>query len=147
MKAPQFIFILGMFLFYVACAKNDEPFPESTLGADAEKWEALSLKDYDYTLQISCFCMVEYTMPKRIEVRDNKVISVAGVPIEKVNDPSYRTINGFFEYIIEQRKLDPVVEKIEYDSEFGFPTYIFFDISEMIADEEIAYTLTNFTPY
>ena len=40
MKAPQFIFILGMFLFYVACAKNDEPFPESTLGADAEKWEA-----------------------------------------------------------------------------------------------------------
>ena len=38
------------------------------------------------------------------------------------------------------------VETIEYDKEYGFPSYIYFDISEIIADEEIGYTLTDFKP-
>jgi hypothetical protein len=40
-----------------------------------------------------------------------------------------------------------VVEEIQYDDEYGFPSYIYFDISERIADEEIGYTLTDFVPY
>ena len=80
-------------------------------------------------------------------VRDNKVISVAGVLFKELNDSSFRTIDGFFLYIEEQRKLNPVVEEIQYDDEYGFPSYIYFDISERIADEEIGYTLTDFVPY
>ena len=34
----------------------------------------------------------------------------------------------------------------EFDSIYGFPSYIYFDISEMIADDEIGYTITNFIP-
>ena len=70
-----------------------------------------------------------------------------GQPFESLNDPSYRTIDEFFDYIQTQRALNPAVETIEYDEEYGFPSYIYFDISEMIADEEIGYTLTDFKPY
>jgi hypothetical protein len=56
------------------------------------------------------------------------------------------TIDEFFEYIKNQRLENPIVESLEFDSMYGFPTYIYFDISEMIADEEIGYTLTDFIP-
>jgi hypothetical protein len=39
-----------------------------------------------------------------------------------------------------------VVETLEFDPTYGFPTYIYYDISEMLADEEIGYTLTEFIP-
>ena len=71
-------------------------------------------------------------------------MSVEWLPFESLNDPSYRTIDEFFDYIQTQRALNPVVETIEYDKEYSFPSYIYFDISEMIADEEIGYTLTDF---
>ena len=143
MKYSPFFQIL-FFLFLTLSCDKGEP---SNLGTEAEKWASYGFSNYDFTLQISCFCIVDYTQPKRILVRDNKVISVAGIPFGELIDSSFRTIDGFFFYIDEQRKLNPVVEEIQYDDEYGFPSYIYFDISEMIADEEIAYTLTDFVPY
>ena len=32
---------------------------------------------------------------------------------------------------------------VEYDKDKGFPNYIYIDREEMIADEEIGYTVTN----
>ena len=137
-----FSVFLVLFLIF-SCEKDNEIISDPQYSI----WEENKFEDYDFTLQISCFCIIEYTMPKRIEVRDNKVVSVEGTPFEDLNDISYRTIDGFFEYIEEKRKLNPIIEEIKYDSIYGFPTYIYFDISEMIADEEIGYTLTDFVPY
>ena len=39
-----------------------------------------------------------------------------------------------------------MIENLEFDSIYGFPSYIYFDISEMIADDEIGYIITNFIP-
>ena len=39
-----------------------------------------------------------------------------------------------------------VIENLEFDSVYGFPSYIHFYISEMIADDETSYTITNFIP-
>jgi hypothetical protein len=139
MKYSPFFALLFSLCITLSCEKENKS--TSSLGAEAEKWASY------FTLQITCFCIVDYTQPKRIQVRDNKVISVAGVPFEELNDSSFRTIDGFFLYIEEQRKLNPVVEEIQYDDEYGFPSYIYFDISERIADEEIGYTLTDFVPY
>tara|TARA_A100001015_G_scaffold234466_1_gene265996 strand:- start:747 stop:1181 length:435 start_codon:yes stop_codon:yes gene_type:complete len=144
MKCFRIFPIVFFLCLSFSCEKDDE---SSNLGAEAEKWTSYGFSNYDFTLQISCFCIVDYTQPKRIQVRDNKVISFAGVPFEELNDSSFRTIDGFFLYIEEQRKLNPVVEEIQYDDEYGFPSYIYFDISERIADEEIGYTLTDFVPY
>ena len=146
MRTPKLFLLFFLSLFTFSCEKEIDPTSENLWGAEEEKWKAKEIINYDYTLQISCFCIREYTLPKRIEVRDNQVVSVEGLPFEYLNDPSYRTIDEFFDYIQTQRTLNPVVETIEYDKEYGFPSYIYFDISEMIADEEIGYTLTDFKP-
>jgi hypothetical protein len=44
-------------------------------------------------------------------------------------------------YLIKQ---DPVRLTIEYDSTYGFISYFFYDLSEMIADEEQGFTFTDF---
>jgi hypothetical protein len=147
MRALKLFFLFFVSLLIFSCEQETDPTAEDLWGAEGEKWNAKAITNYDYTLQISCFCIREYTLPKRIEVRDNQVVSVEGQPFESLNDPSYRTIDEFFDYIQMQRALNPVVETIEYDKEYGFPSYIYFDISEMIADEEIGYTLTDFKPY
>tara|TARA_B100001093_G_scaffold379916_1_gene365277 strand:- start:310 stop:765 length:456 start_codon:yes stop_codon:yes gene_type:complete len=139
-----FLFFVSLLTF--SCEKETDSTDEDLWGHEGEKWKEKSITNYDYTLQINCFCIREYTLPKRIEVRDNQVVSIEGLPFESLNDPSYRTIDEFFDYIQTQRALNPVVETIEYDKEYSFPSYIYFDISEMIADEEIGYTLTDFKP-
>ena len=144
MKNP-FLPLLFVLFLSATCTKNEEP--SSDLDAEAEKWASFGFKNYDFTLQITCFCKDEFTRPKTIEVRENTIITVSGVPIENPSDSPYRTIDEFFIFIKEQRKQNPVVEDIKYDDQYGFPSYIYFDISEMIADEEIGYTLTDFVPY
>ena len=146
MKNLRLFFLAFGSLLILSCEKETNPTVEDLWGPEGEKWKAKDIINYDYTLQISCFCIREYTLPKRIVVRENQVVSVEGKPFESLNDPSYRTIDEFFDYIQTQRALNPVVETIEYDEEYGFPSYIYFDISEMIADEEIGFTLTDFEP-
>ena len=58
----------------------------------------------------------------------------------------HMTFDEFFDYIEDRQNQNPVIENLEFDSIYGFPSYIYFDISEMIADDEIGYTITNFIP-
>ncbi len=131
-----------LLIFSLSCVKNSEILPDD-ISVEEKKWREQGIEDYEFTLQISCFCIREYTLPKRIVVEKNQVISVDGIPYEEINDSSFRTINGFFDYIRETRKRNPEEENITYDPKLGYPTYIYFDISYMIADEEIGYTISD----
>ena len=144
MKLKYLIGLFALSFVIVSCGKEAKvETPE-----EKEVWSDYDFNDYDYTFQIDCFCTEEYREPKRIEVRDNKVFTVAGTPIGEVeNSTVFRTIDGLFEFIEEQRKLNPAVEEIEYDPTYGFPTSIFFDISELIADEEIRYSISDIKAY
>lgn len=137
---------LLILLFSLGCEKNTEPPAEDSLSKNEKKWEAFDFENYSFTLQITCFCIVDYTLPKTIVVRDNAVVSIGGRPFAELNDVSYRTIDEFFDYIRERQKENPVVETLDFDETYGYPSYIYFDISEMIADEEIGYTLSDFNP-
>ena len=147
MKYSYIALVLVAFYSLTSCVKNTLVQTEEELSVEAQKLKSFGFSDYDYTLEIICFCPIEYTKPKRISVRNNKVVSISNNTEDVFTDTSFMTIDGFFEFIEDQRKQNPVVEKIEYDPEYGFPTYIYFDISEMIADEEIGYILTNFVSY
>ena len=46
--------------------------------------------------------------------------------------------------IINKLENDPEEISLEFDSTYGFPTDVFFDMSLMIADEEIRLTFTDF---
>ena len=136
--------ILALLTF--SCVKNTEVLPEEELSVEEQKWRDQNLESYEFTLQISCFCIREYTLPKRVVVQNNEVVQVDGTPYEELNDSAIQTIDGYFDFIRETRKQNPDEEEITYDTDLGYPTYIFFDISYQMADEEISYTISELIP-
>lgn len=137
---------LILVLLTFSCVKNTEVLPEEELSVEEQKWRDQNLKSYEFTLQISCFCIREYTLPKRVVVQNNEVVQVDDTPYEELNDSAIQTIDGYFDFIRETRKQNPDEEKITYDTNLGYPTYIFFDISYQMADEEIRYTISELIP-
>lgn len=133
-------------LLTFSCIKNTEVLPEEELSVEEQKWRDQNLESYEFTLQISCFCIREYTLPKRVVVQNNEVVQVDDTPYEELNDSAIQTIDGYFDFIRETRKQNPDEEEITYDTDLGYPTYIFFDISYQMADEEIRYTISELIP-
>ena len=137
------LFLLFIFL---NCTKNTEVISEDEVQLQEQKWKEQGITDYEFTSQISCFCQTDYTLPKTIVVKSNEILSVNGVDYADLEYETHKTIDEFFDYIEERQNQNPVIENLEFDSIYAFPSYIYFDISEMIADDEIGYTITNFTP-
>lgn len=137
---------LILVLLTFSCVKNTEVLPEEELSVEEQKWRDQNLESYEFTLQISCFCIREYTLPKRVVVQNNEVVQVDDTPYEELNDSAIQTIDGYFDFIRETRKQNPDEEEITYDTDLGYPTYIFFDISYQMADEEISYTISELIP-
>jgi hypothetical protein len=139
--APLFISFI-----FLNCTKNTEIIPEDEVQLQEQKWKEQGITDYEFTSQISCFCQRDFTLPKAIVVKNNQIQSVNGITYADLEYETYMTFDEFFDYIEDRQNQNPVIENLEFDSIYGFPSYIYFDISEMIADDEIGYTITNFTP-
>ena len=65
---------LMVFLLWACNKKNTEHL--SDLELNKIKWEALAIDSYTYTFQITCFCLIEATLPKSVEVSNGKIITV-----------------------------------------------------------------------
>lgn len=144
MKPLHFTLNLFILLVLVSCTKTAEVEPEDALSKQEKIWKDQGITDYEFTLQITCFCIYEYTLPKQIVVRNNEIQTVNGIDYSTLEFETYMTLDEFFDYIRERQSQNPVVEELTFDPEYGFPTYIYFDISKMIADEEVGYTISEF---
>lgn len=135
--------LILIFIFCLGCSKatdlnlSDQQF---------QKWKNQKITDYEFTLRVNCFCTIEYVGPHNIVVKNNIIQSVNGVLYDPVKHPSVKTIEQLFEIIAANLKRKPFSKTLEYDPKYYFPANIFFDISEMVADEEIGYTVTQFKP-
>ena len=128
------------------CTKIIEVIPEDEVQLNEQKWKKQGIIDYEFTSQISCFCQTDYTLPKTIVVKSNEILSVNGVDYADLEYETHMIFDEFFDYIEDCQNQNPIIENLEFDSIYGFPSYIYFDISEMIADDEIGYIITNFIP-
>lgn len=142
MKHCLFLFTIG--LLFLSCGK------ENTAGEDPfvlnkEKWISQEIDSYTFDLTISCFCPVEFLGPNRINVQNREISEVNGVPYLESNF-AYPTLDELFGFIEQQMALNPQVAQIQYNLRYGYPTRIYIDQSDLIADEEIDYTITRFVP-
>lgn len=144
------LYFAPIFLLFIIlnCTKKTGVIPEDELNLQEQekKWKKQGITDYEFTSQISCFCQSDYTLPKAIVVKNNEIQSINGVAYANLEYENHMTIDELFDYIEDRQNKNPVIENLEFDSVYGFPSYIYFDISEMIADDEIGYTITNFIP-
>jgi hypothetical protein len=144
------LYFAPIFLLFIIlnCTKKTGVIPEDELNLQEQekKWKKQGITDYEFTSQISCFCQSDYTLPKAIVVKNDEIQSINGVAYANLEYENHMTIDELFDYIEDRQNKNPVIENLEFDSVYGFPSYIYFDISEMIADDEIGYTITNFIP-
>ena len=144
------LYFAPIFLLFIIlnCTKKTGVIPEDKLNLQEQekKWKKQGITDYEFTSQISCFCQSDYTLPKAIVVKNDEIQSINGVAYANLEYENHMTIDELFDYIEDRQNKNPVIENLEFDSVYGFPSYIYFDISEMIADDEIGYTITNFIP-
>ena len=144
------LYFAPIFLLFIIlnCTKKTGVIPEDELNLQEQekKWKKQGIIDYEFTSQISCFCQSDYTLPKAISVKNDEIQSINGVAYANLEYENHMTIDELFDYIEDHQNKNPVIENLEFDSVYGFPSYIYFDISEMIADDEIGYTITNFIP-
>ena len=144
------LYFAPIFLLFIIlnCTKKTGVIPEDELNLQEQekKWKKQGITDYEFTSQISCFCQSDYTLPKAIVVKNDEIQSINGVAYANLEYENHMTIDELFDYIEDRQNKNPVIENLEFDSVYGFPSYIYFDISEMIADDESGYTITNFIP-
>ena len=111
-----------------------------------KKWNKLGITDYEFTLRVNCFCTSETVGPHKIVVKKNSIVSVNGIPYDPNTHYSVKTIEQLFTYIQKTLAEKPVQKTLAFDAQYFFPNNIYFDISEMIADEEMGYIVTDFKP-
>jgi len=111
-----------------------------------KKWNKLGITDYEFTLRVNCFCTSETVGPHKIVVKKNSIVSVNGIPYDPNTHYSVKTIEQLFTYIQKTLAEKPVQKTLSFDAQYFFPNNVYFDMSEMIADEEIGYIVTNFKP-
>ena len=136
----RFIFIFFILLIF-SCSKQADL-------SGRELWESLDISSYSMTQQISCYCFPEeFISPKSIIVENNQIKLINGFsPDKTIGYESFYTIDQFFEFIDSKLDDDPEFYDINYNSEYGYPNYLFFDMSSMIADEEISYNIKDLKP-
>jgi len=135
----RFSFVLFILFLFNSCSKQE-------LFSGRELWKSLNISNYTMIQQISCYCFPEeFVLPKSIVVENGIIKTINGFsPDQTIGFESFYTINEIFQFIDSKLDKEPEFYDIEYNKEYGFPNYIWFDMSKMIADEEIGYYITEF---
>ena len=132
------LYFVVVLIFFISCSKEVQL-------SEKDLWYSLNIENYEMIQQISCFCFpYEFNLPKSIKVENDEIVLIDGKdPKETVGYESFYSINSLFYFIESKLKENPEIYEINYNKEYGYPESIYFDMSKMIADEEIGYYISG----
>ena len=139
----QYCFFI-FFILFITCSEAESPEIITPYEANKEKWENASILDYSFIFKVSCYCSEEYIRPKTVLVRDGEIIKVNNIAYSEEMHWGILSIDDLFNEIVIASNQKVALLETTYDSYYGFPTYIYIDRDERIADEEKGYSVTNF---
>ena len=143
-QTPLAAHALAAILLLASLACGDSTGPEVDLLSEQRAlWETLGLQDYAYDVQRVCFCLVREGV--RVTVMGGAVTGATDLATGEVLEPNevqwYLTVDGLFDILQDAYDRNAHEVQVEFDPNRGYPTRIFIDYSEMIADEELGFTL------
>lgn len=98
---------------------------EEELAIQRTFWESYNTTLYSYTMEVSCFCIPEYTTPKRITVENDVLQSTIDIASGEPSEyDDYQTIPQLFQSITDAIHLRYVQINVDYDPEYGYPARI-----------------------
>lgn len=119
------------------------------LAQHRQRWQAHQIRDYRYRLQILCFCVPEMRQPVVIEVRNGLTVSItaaeSGAPVDLEHFNHVDTIEELFDLIGAALSGKAAHVDVTYDPVLGYPRRISIDHLKGAVDDEIEYTVTDFT--
>ena len=123
------------------------------LTSSEKLWNDHGMMNYDFTLERQCFCPEDWRGPVNIQVRNGAAVSVKyvsnGAAVTEGKFDNADTINKLFTMLKNayngkgdfEQKADTIT--VTYDGQMGHPTTFYIDVSQLMADEEQGYTVTN----
>lgn len=129
--------------------KFDKVTPEQQLAAKKQRvqlhedyqrnfalWRSQNIHSYSMTVEIRCFC--DNKGPIVVKVRNGNIVAARYARLDAAEEygaaklQDSRTIDAYFSQL--QQSINHFgahsVLKVEYDSRYGFPSYMYFDIRE-----------------
>lgn len=130
---------LFLFCLLMSCDSNGET-EEARY-----RWRSFALSDYTVLQTRSCECLPPARY--RLVVENNHVVDVidpeTGQTFAVENLDWYWTIDQLFDRLETWESEDPAVFRVQYHPQMGYPTDIYIDLDEDVADEEIIMTLSD----
>ena len=108
-------------------------------------WEANKPADYQYVIQISCFCPEEYTQPVNVQVQNGYYFSAEGeLSVSETYIAQYGSVEAIFD-VIDKAYQDGADEvNVEYDPNFGVPLRFSIDPMKDALDDQMSAEITDF---
>lgn len=125
------------------------PEDREELRENRDKWEALGIENYTYTLRQDCFCGFPIQGNVRVRVRAGEVVAVNSIPAgdSVVGEEASRfwlPVDSLF--AIADRALGRVAFfDINYDGDYHFPAHLEIDWRGDTIDDEVTYTANGLT--
>jgi len=117
----------------------------SELESHRAQWVAAGVRHYRMDMQVSCFCVPEYTEVVTIEVVDDSIASIvllgSGLPVQHVAIDSWPTVLGLFDQIEEAIRNGAHELAVSYSDRLGYPDSVYIDREEFAIDEEVGYQI------
>jgi hypothetical protein len=105
---------------------------------------------YSYDYRNVRFAVGPVFEPVRIRVRAGAIVSVVSLATGQIVPPDlwrhYETVVGLFHTIEAAYDNNAAEVRVEYHRQYGYPTDVYIDRDQHIADEEAGYTLSNLIP-
>ena len=133
-------------LIFLGCSDSDDKPSPTDLQTARGRWEDAGISDYQYEIRLRCMCE-PVAHPVTAVVEDGHSVGVTDATGLLLDEPEYHgfaTLDMLFERLQAALYDDYVVQDMEYDSEYGFPTR--FGLSGPCTDCGISGEVTNFRP-
>ncbi len=117
--------------------------------AQRAAWEARGIDSYSYIIRVNEFSGAGAAGPVQVIVTDG-VPSVVTPP--GLNAPGgvlfnrFDTIPELFTHVEQAEASGAATVRAEYDPVYGFPSDVFIDQDQQLADEEFGFVVTDFRP-
>jgi hypothetical protein len=143
---------ISLCVFTAGCGSGAGTLPGApdTLATARALWTRSHPASYRYQLRISAFAPPSVTQPVIVEVHNGVPFSITpvnpGEPIDATTMAKYDTVEELFSVIEDAVSRSAESLSASYDATYGFPKETWIDYSRSIADEELGFQVSNFTP-
>lgn len=140
--------VIAALLLLSGCKEGLASEPDAGTAA-RDRWSHNHPANYSYILTRDCFCLPGVVRPVVVQVRDGVVQSrtyaTGGGVVDERWASYFPTIDGLFAELDDaEHRADRL--RVTYERQYGYPQNALIDYAASIADDEMGWTLTAFTP-